>query len=442
MLRSYFYEKNIISFKMDFFKSLRKSKTKKDDLEEEIIRFEENNSDKNALQKAIIANDLYRKGLLFDPKTKNNEKFDEYLNVTLKYPLLDKGAKYLIYNNSLITILFYFFWLGGSNCFRTLDKRCSILKNMFSSLYAESKDQKNKIVFDPLLYFDQVRTKRNKNLETEGIKLANEGYILVTLDNEIPGIFLIVNPRGNIIKWNMDDFISLNIKDIKDLSPYEALLDTIDNARLESGPSYQPKVKKPRSPGRMKKSVNFEPTFTLTGDLWSHNPEIVRYKFEDLFLSLCDHPLMKEELADLFHPIEIMYKSSKRERPSVTQGALHRMKSFKEIEEGLKEKGLPSRIPSQINKVQNQIFRYGKDPRTIDNIAIDIIQKAKYGNQIVIYGDSPKKDIMVVLDVIFGTRNPFKMNDIITPEDFGRKPCVETFTQKELDEKIKERYTY
>jgi len=356
----------------------------------------------------------------------------------LKYPLLDKGPQYILYNPE-ITVLFFFFWLGGSTCFRPLDKTCPFLKNMFGLLYTDSKDPKNKIVFDPFLFFEQVEIKRNKNLETEGIKLAKEGSILVTLDNENPGTFLIVNPIGNIIKWNIDkDYVLLKIND-KDLKPYDDLLNLIDKSRTEFGvSSYQAKENKPKSPGKMGKSIKFQPMRTLTGDLWDHNPEIVRYNFEYLFLSLCDHPLMKEELADLFRPIEIMYKASKRERPSVTEGPMHRRKKIKENEETLKEQ----RLPSQVEKLEKHILRYSGDKRTIDNIALGIIQQTRYGNQVVIYGDSPKRDIMVVLDAIFGTSNPFNMNDIITPEDFGRKPCVDKFTQKELDEKIKERFPY
>jgi hypothetical protein len=442
---------------MNFLKGLKLgTKSKKDidlpveiPLEDEIIDFEKSNP-KYTIEKAILAKNLSTDRTLFK-SIKNYNELDNYLNGILKYPLINK-KEYLILNDPLLTEFFFFFWLGGSICFNELDKTCPNVKNTFDILYTQSKDPKNKIVFNPFFMFLQSSIQRNINLKTEGRRLANEGYILVSLDNEIPGTFLIINPRGDIKKWNLNDHIyfmmSAGKKKTVDLKYYDDLLSTIEDARLESGPLYKSKQKKQKSPTKSKKNVKFSMTSsnrnTMTQNEFNgiglkEEPEIIAYNFEDIFYSLCDHPLIKKDLSKLFDTVELIDMSWKGIKSLMSIGGpADRAKRVREIEDDLRMRELPS----QVNKVNQEVSKYTKRPENIELYVNRIIDRVRKGDDVVIYGNSPKKDMMVVLEVIFGSRNPFKMNNIITPEDFGRKPCVDTFTQDELYQKMKERFPY
>jgi hypothetical protein len=443
---------------MNFLKNLKlggKSKKEIDlpltlriPFEDEIIEFEKNNT-KYILDKAILAKNLYLNKFLFK-SIENYEELDNYLNGMLKYPLINK-KEYLILDDPLLTNLFFFFWLGGSTCFKQLDKTCPFVKNTFDVLYTQAKDTKNKIVFNPFFLIQQPSEKRIINLKTEGRLLGKDGYILITLDNEVPGTFLIVNSKGAIKKWNLNDFLyfmtRVGNKKSVDLEYYDDLLNTIENARLESLPVYHKNTvkstatgdKKQKSPSKSKKGVKFSINQNISEPIVPQLPsQIITYNFEDLFYSLCQHPLMEKELPTLFNSViqlEDSWKSRKNLNP--IGGPADRAKKLKKIDGAL----TIQKQPSQINKVVEEISKHTNSQKLIPTI-YDITDHTEKGDQVVIYGNAPKKDIMIILEVIFGAINPFKMNSIITPEDFGRKPCVDTFTQGELYQKIQERFPY
>jgi hypothetical protein len=464
---------------MSLLKGLLGKKT--EPLKDELILFERVHPD-DLFERSKKFVELFRKNKVFRDKN-NIGKFQTYLYETQRFPLMSRIRQYNVLNDELLTLVFFYFWLGGVECFepeildeRQIDiqqkprseeeqvrlellkskyeslykhpiTRCEQIEFLFNTLYNYAKDSKNKIIFDPFFYIGYGESRMN-NIKNKSRSMG-PGYAFVTLDIETPGGFIIVDGQGNMKKWNplsvreskttkinvktfqkrMNDMVErypeifTNVpKDFPERAfPYwYDLVDTIDSMKLVSK---KPTVRK----------IKFSEK--------SEENKIFVYDFGDILYDLCKHSLSEEFMRSIPMVSNVVNKTI-----TPTESLSGDVKTLKPLERYgylnvTRDEKMKKMIREEMENIGKEIEKNLPTVReVIKMFRKDIVENKRQGNDVFIFGEAPKKDILIILEFIFEKKlNPFDASNIITLEDFGKKPCSKFLSRNDIREKLKEK---
>ena len=221
---------------MDFFSKFKKSKTFQEELED----FERKNS--SGTQTIYeIAKKL--QNLIKTKKIKNIQEIEDYLFNNQNYPLLDKIDRFNVENDKLLTVLFFYFWLGASKCIPQDNMECLDNLNHFFKVYSKYRDN-----FEPFVGVDYAN--RNKILRDRAISV---GYY-ITLNDKLPGGFIILDNYGMSYYWKPTDKTPL-LKFIEQI----ALPSTQKNTYSSIPPLFEEYFKSKKKPAPNKPLSKYTP---------------------------------------------------------------------------------------------------------------------------------------------------------------------------------------
>jgi len=411
---------------MDFFSKLRKSKpTKPLSFKDELQDFESKDTNVSLYLKAKELKRLIEKG-----KIQNAQQVENYLLQEQNFPLSSKindvDNIYGINKDKMLTNLFFYFWLGGNKCITQDNNECLRNINNFNKVYSKFKNY-----FYPLLAISEQNRDRILRLKAQSVGQMNE--IVITLDDKVPGGFIVVDKSGRINHWDPTQFSKFQEKILfgqnkpnKKPTYVEEDYNMVDDLFnfIETGFSSErlpTKLQKPEpkiSISKPVRRIKFDSTKT---------PKLYIIDFDKTItkLNLCEKGLGKiPELIDTYTDLYIKGELTKQDKLS---------KSKEEIYKDAKNKLKP-----QIDFILNGEDNISKFREYIKNLKNE-------GNDIVVFGDANKKDILIILDYIFGDYfNPFDKNSIITLQDFNQKACSsrQNITDKMIIEKANQKFGY
>lgn len=406
---------------MDFFSKLRKSKPA--NFQDELKDFESKDSNVSLYLKAKELKRLIEKG-----KIKNAQQVENYLLQEQNYPLSSKindvDNIYGINKDKMLTNLFFYFWLGGNKCITQDNNECLSNINNFNKVYSKFKNY-----FYPLLGISEQNRDRMLRLKAQSVGQMNE--IVITLDDKVPGGFIVVDKSGRINQWEPTRFSKFQEKILfgqnkpnkkptyveEDYNMVDDLFNFIETGfSSERLPTQKPEPK--ISISKPKRKIKFDSTKT---------PKLYIIDFDKTIakLNLCEKGLGQiPQLIDTYTDLYI-----KGELPKQDKLSKSKEKIYKDAKTMLKP--------------QIDLILAGED--NISEFREYIKNLKNEGNDIVIFGDANKKDILIILDYIFGDYfNPFDKNSIITLQDFNQKPCSsrQNITDKMIIEKANQKFGY
>jgi len=408
---------------MDFLFKSKKTSKPSVSYQDELKAFEsKKDSNKSIFLKAKELKKLIEKG-----KIKNVQQVEDYLLKEQNYPLnskidSDNYQYYGINQDKLLTNLVFYFWLGGSKCITQDNNECLNHLNLFNKVYSKYKN-----IFYPFLGISDANRERVLKLKGQSVGQMNE--IVITLDDKVPGGFVVVDKSGRIHKWQPSAFTQFQEKTLfggnkvgkkptyeeEDYTMVDDLFNFIETGfsseRLPLKTAPQPKVSIPKQ-----KIIKFN----------SNKPKLYILDFDKTIskINLCQEGLGKiPELIDTYTEYYLNGELTKQDKMTKSKTPQY-----------IVEKG---KLKTQIDRVLNGEDNVQKFREYIKNLK-------NAGNDVVIFGDSNKKDILIIMDYIFGDYfNPFDKTNIITLQDFNKPACSnQNVSNKDIIQKANQKFEY